>query len=110
MNPSDIPIQVALSMAPDTDTAARIARTLVEERLAACVNVVPGVRSIYRWGGTIHEDGEVLLVAKTRADRMPRLADRLRELHPYDVPELVALPVCGGLEAYLAWVAAEAIG
>ncbi len=107
MNRSDASIHVALSTAPDAETATRIARALVDEQLAACVNLVPGVRSIYRWAGAVQEDAEVLLVAKTRADRVERLAERLRELHPYDLPELVALPVSGGLPAYLEWVAAE---
>lgn len=101
-------LRVALSTAPDAETGARIARTLVEERLAACVNLVPGVRSIYRWQGAIEDGHEVLLVMKTRADRVEALGARLRALHPYALPELVALPAAGGLAAYLDWVAEEA--
>lgn len=99
---------VALSTAPDGETAARIARALVEERLAACVNLVPAVRSIYRWQGRVEDDAEVLLVIKTRAERVDALGERLRALHPYELPELVALPVTAGLAPYLDWVAAEA--
>jgi len=108
MDPSSSPVRVALSTAPDADTAARIARALVEERLAACVNLVPAVRSIYRWRGRIEDAAEVLLVIKTRAERVEALAARLRALHPYELPELVALPVADGLAPYLDWVAAEA--
>jgi len=107
MSPSESEVQVAFVTAPDTEVGARIARTLVEERLAACVNLVPGVRSIYRWEGAVEEAAEVLLVVKTRADRGRALADRVRELHPYDVPEVLTLPVAGGSADYLAWVQAE---
>lgn len=97
--------RVALITAPDAETARRIARALVEERLAACVNVVPGVTSIYRWEGALHEDAELLLIAKTTEDRLPALAERLAVLHPYALPELVVLaPSAGSSEAYLAWV------
>lgn len=101
------PVRVAISTAPDADTGARIAQVLVEERLAACVNVVPGVRSIYRWHGAIEDAQEVLLVIKTHAERVSALAERLCALHPYDVPELLALPVDGGLAPYLQWVTEE---
>lgn len=94
--------------APDVETASRIARALVEERLVACVNLVPGVRSIYRWEGALQQDSEVLLVVKTRADRAAAIADRVAELHPYELPELVMLPAVGGSLAYLDWVRSEA--
>lgn len=100
--PSDC--RVALSNAPDLDQARRMARTLVEEGLAACVNLVPGMRSVYRWEGEVHDDPEVLLVIKTTAAAAGAMTRRLLELHPYQVPELVLLPVEGGAEAYLAWV------
>jgi periplasmic divalent cation tolerance protein len=99
--------RVALATAPDAEIAARIAHALVGERLAACANLVPQVRSIYRWQGRVEDDTEVLLVIKTRADRVAALADRLRSLHPYETPELVVLPVVGGLAPYLAWIGAE---
>jgi periplasmic divalent cation tolerance protein len=96
-----------LVSAPDAETARRIGRALVEERLAACVNVVPGVSSIYRWRGAVEEAAEVLLVVKTRAARADALAARVQALHPYELPEVVVLPVRGGSRAYLQWVAAE---
>ena len=108
MNPSEPEVRVGLITAPDAETGSRIARALVEERLAACVNLVPGIRSIYRWEGALEEDAEVLLVVKTRADRAGDLAGRVAELHPYDLPEVVLLPVVGGSLAYLDWVRAEA--
>ncbi len=101
------PVRVAISTAPDADTGARIAQALVAERLAACVNVVPGIRSIYRWQGAIEDEQEVLLVIKTHAERVAALAERLCALHPYDVPELLALPVETGLAPYLQWLAGE---
>ncbi|PBJ84510.1 divalent-cation tolerance protein CutA [Lysobacteraceae bacterium NML93-0399] len=93
------------STCPDAAAAERIARTLVEERLAACVNLLPQVRSVYRWEGEVAVDDEVLLMIKTTSARLPALRTRLQALHPYDVPELIALPVAGGLPAYLQWIA-----
>ena len=100
-------VRIALATAPDAEVAARIARALVEERLVACANLVGSVRSIYRWQGRVEDADEVMLVLKTRADRVGALAERLRALHPYDLPELVVLPVEGGLAPYLDWVRAE---
>jgi periplasmic divalent cation tolerance protein len=97
---------LCLSTCSDADTAARIARTLVEERLAACVNRLPGVHSTYRWQGKVVDDVEVLLIIKTTDERFEALRDRLVELHPYEVPELVAIEVNGGHPAYLDWIAA----
>ncbi|ACG72426.1 CutA1 divalent ion tolerance protein [Anaeromyxobacter sp. K] len=99
--------RVVLVTAPDADVAARLARALVEERLAACGNVVPAIRSIYRWEGSVHDEGEALLVLKTRAARVDALRARVLELHPYQVPEVLVLPVEAGSDAYLAWIAAE---
>jgi periplasmic divalent cation tolerance protein len=103
-------VRVVLSTAPDAETAARLARAVLEERLAACVNVVPGVRSLYRWQGALHDDAEVLLVMKTTARRCEALAARVRALHPYEVPEVVALAVTSGSAAYLDWVREETAG
>ena len=100
-------VEVVLVTAPDAEVGARLARALVGEGLAACVNVVPGVRSIYRWQGDLHDDAEVLLVAKTCADRAEAFGARVRELHPYELPEVVRLSVTGGSAAYLDWVRAE---
>ncbi len=95
---------LALTTCPDADSAARIARALVEERLAACVSRVPGATSVYRWEGRVEEDTEVLLLIKTTGERLPTLRKRLLALHPYDVPELIALPIEDGLPAYLDWL------
>ncbi|GAC1345239.1 MAG: divalent-cation tolerance protein CutA [Myxococcales bacterium] len=92
---------------PDAGAAAALARTLVEERLAACGNVVPGVRSIYRWQGKVHDEGEVLLLLKTRAAQVERLQARILELHPYQVPEVISVAIDAGSPGYLAWLAAE---
>lgn len=98
---------VLLCTCPDDAVAAGIARTLVEERLAACVNRLALTASTYRWQGAVVEAAEVLLLIKTTAARHEALAARLAELHPYDVPEIIALPVDRGLPAYLDWLAAE---
>jgi len=89
---------------PDGDTAARIARRLVEERLAACINIVPGLRSIYRWQDALHDDAEVLMLIKTRQDSIGRLTETLLQLHPYELPEVIAVPVVAGHAPYLDWV------
>ena len=95
---------VILSTCPDTGTAERLGTALVEESLAACVNVVPGLRSIYRWNDAVQSDEEVLMLIKTTAARLEAARLRLVELHPYEVPEVVALPVADGHHAYLEWV------
>lgn len=95
---------VALSTAPSAEVAEQLARALVGEGLAACVNVVPGVTSYYRWKGELQRDAEWLLVIKTRAARLEALKAALVRLHPYEVPELVALGVEDGLAPYLAWL------
>ena len=100
-------VRVVLVTAPDAETGSRIAHALVEEHLIACANLVPGIRSIYRWEGQIADEPEVLLVLKTRASRLSALAARVKALHPYALPEVVALPVVDGSEAYLDWVLAE---
>jgi periplasmic divalent cation tolerance protein len=97
-------VLVALTTFPTAERAGEVARTLVGEGLVACVNIVPGVRSIYAWKGEISDDAEVLCVLKTRSDRLEALRARLVALHPYEVPELVVLEVTGGHEPYLAWV------
>ena len=104
MSPPEMELRVALITAPDVEVAAHIAGCLVEERLAACVNLVPGVRSIYRWEGRVQDDPEVMMVVKTRADRAAELSERVQALHPYEVPEVILLPVAGGSSAYLDWV------
>lgn len=94
--------------APSEDEARQLARTLVTERLAACANVFPGVRSFYWWQGEVQEDAECVLVLKTRADRVAALTARVRALHSYTVPCVVALPILEGNPDYLRWLEAEA--
>jgi periplasmic divalent cation tolerance protein len=98
---------VVLVTAPTADRAAEIARAVVEERLAACGNVVPGLRSIYRWEGKLQDEAEALLLLKTTRDRFEALRARVLALHPYQVPEVIALPVEAGSAPYLAWIAGE---
>jgi periplasmic divalent cation tolerance protein len=100
-------VHVCLCTCPDRASAEAIAQTLVEERLAACVNLLPGVVSIYRWEDRIERAEEIQMLIKTTAARLPALSERLRALHPCDVPELIALEAVGGLPEYLNWVAAE---
>jgi len=97
--------QLVLTMLPTADAAAVVARALVEEKLAACCNLVPAVRSIYRWEGKLHDDNEVLVLIKTRAEQIERLKSRILELHPYAVPEILVLPIEGGYAGYLEWIA-----
>jgi periplasmic divalent cation tolerance protein len=102
-----MPACVAFCACPDAATATRIADVLVGERLAACVNVLPGVTSVYRWQGAVERAGEVLLLIKTATDRVPALSQRIVALHPYELPEVVAVEAAAGLPAYLDWVAAQ---
>ena len=94
---------VLTTVASGTD-AIGLARTLVEERLAACVNILPPMTSVYRWQGRIEEEQEQQMLIKTTAERLPALEERLRQLHPYEVPEFLVLRVAGGSDAYLTWV------
>lgn len=105
-----MPALLCLCTCPDEPTAARIARALVEARLAACVNLLPAVRSVYRWQGRVEEAGEALLLIKTAPERFPALRERLVALHPYELPELIAVETAAGLPAYLDWIAAETAG
>ena len=96
---------VVLVTAANPDEAGRIGRTLVEERLVACANVIGPIRSIYRWEGAIEEASEHLLLLKARAEDVGALEARVHALHSYEVPEVLALPVTAGAAAYLAWLA-----
>lgn len=91
----------------DAASAQQLARALVEQRLAACVNMLPAVHSIYRWEGAVEEAGEVTLLIKTTAARYPALEQAIVALHPYELPEVIAVPVSAGLPAYLGWIARE---
>ncbi|MGH7787900.1 MAG: divalent-cation tolerance protein CutA [Candidatus Binatia bacterium] len=98
---------VVLITAPSREVGEMIAETLVGEQLAACVNLLGPVRSIYRWQGAITRDDEILLIAKTTRDRYPALEARVQAVHPYDTPEIIALPIEMGSAAYLAWLTGE---
>ena len=100
-------IRLVITNCPDEETANRIALAVVEAKLAACVNILPRVQSIYRWQGVVESAAEVPLLIKTTAAAYPALEAAIRERHPYDVPEIIALPITAGLPAYLNWLAAE---
>ena len=96
---------MVFSMFPDAEQAKEVSRVLVGERLVACANVLPGVTSVYTWQGEQHESAETLVLFKTRRALYPALETRLKELHPYEVPEIVAVDLAAGLPTYLQWVA-----
>ncbi|MDB6147160.1 MAG: periplasmic divalent cation tolerance protein [Verrucomicrobiota bacterium] len=97
-------IVVALSTFPDVETARRIVREIVEYHLAACGNIVPQVESIYRWEGKVESNNEALVIFKLPRERYEEFENKLRTLHPYDVPEILCFPVSGGSADYLVWV------
>ena len=100
------PVLIYITAATDEE-ARHLGRTLVDERLAACANVWPAITSVYRWQGEVQEDAEVALIVKTRGDLVDRVSDRVRALHSYDCPCVVAVPITGGNPAFLDWIAAE---
>src|SRR3954452_6269475 len=97
-------VLVAFCTVPDGEVANRIVTELVEAKLAACGNILPPVRSVYRWQGKVESADEVLVIFKVPSDRYPDFEARLRALHPYDVPEIIAFPLTKGLPEYLSWV------
>ncbi len=101
---------VVLVTVPDLDTGMTLSRRVVQEHLAACGNVIPGLISVYRWDGEIQEDSEALVIFKTTRDVVAALRKRVTELHPYEVPEFLAVPVTDGHEPYLRWVEGEVGG
>lgn len=96
--------RVVFTTAGDSTEAEKIARALVDRRLAACVNILPQVRSIYRWQSNVEDAAEILLVIKTTAAQFPAVCGAIRELHSYDVPECIALPITDGSPDYLKWL------
>lgn len=103
----DEQVLIAMTNVPDAATARTMARAIVETRLAACVNILPGVESVYHWQGAVEEAGEVTLLIKTTHRHYPQLQQAILAAHPYDLPEVVAWPLTEGHPAYLHWVAAE---
>lgn len=89
------------------EEAERIAEELIKDRLAACVNIIPGLTSIYRWKGEICKEKEILLILKTVESLLPRLKELVLKLHSYELPEIISLPICGGFEKYLQWIEEE---
>lgn len=106
MSPPDDTLLVFTNL-PDTDAANTLAALLIERRLAACVNILAPCTSVYRWQGAVETASEVPLLIKTTRARYAELQDAVRKAHPYELPELIAVPVTDGLPGYLAWVAAE---
>lgn len=100
----DLHHQLVLCTCPDRATAEGLARRLVEARVAACVNILPEVHSVYRWQGAVESGSELLLLIKTRADRYTELEQLIRTHHPYELPEIVAVSLVGGLQPYLSWI------
>lgn len=96
--------QIILCTCPDKETAEKIANTLVTDKLAACVNIVPGITSVFSWQGQVQSDQESLLLIKTRADFYPQVESGIKSIHPYELPEIVAVPVQQGLPEYLQWI------
>ncbi len=101
---SDALARMVYTTASSENEAAQIARTVVEEQLAACANIVPGIRSIYRWEGTVEDEMESLVFLKTAVTTVDRLIVRIRELHSYDVPDIVVVPIVNGHAPYLDWI------
>ncbi|MFA5529366.1 MAG: divalent-cation tolerance protein CutA [Thiohalomonadaceae bacterium] len=95
---------LVITTCPDGETAGNLARHLVEARLTACVNIVPGIRSVYQWQGELVTDHEHLLLAKTRSDTYPRLEAAIRANHPYELPEVIMVPIAQGSTDYLSWL------
>jgi len=98
---------LVLNSCPDTASAKALSTAILSKRLAACVNRLPGVKSMYRWQNQVERDDEVLLLIKTRAELYPRLEALIRDMHPYELPEIIAVTISSGSAAYLAWIDAE---
>ncbi|MFQ5995415.1 MAG: divalent-cation tolerance protein CutA [Acidiferrobacterales bacterium] len=97
-------LQIVLTTCPDKDTATRIASSLVNEGIAACVNILAAAQSVYLWKGTVETENEHVLLIKATADHYEAIQARIQALHPYELPEIIAVPIVAGLKEYLAWV------
>ena len=96
--------QIVLTTCPDKTSAERLAQVLVAEGLAACVNILPPMQSIYKWKGKVEQASEQLLIIKSSSARFPTIRERIQALHPYELPEIIAVPIADGLPDYLAWL------
>lgn len=99
-----MPHRLIITTCPNMDVARTLADALVTERLAACVNILPAGLSVYEWKGRVERESEYLLLIKSRSDRLSQLEQRVCELHPYELPELIAVPIKEGLSSYLSWI------
>ena len=104
MQPSTSDFIVVYITAPNQEEAQSLAQALVKEKLAACVNIIPGIQSVYQWDNAIQTDQELLLICKSRTERFEALSKRVQALHSYDVPEIISIPLQNGSEPYLNWV------
>ena len=105
------PLLLVLITAPDLETARKLARILVTQKIAACVNLSLSLVSVYSWKESLHEDEEVLMIVKTREELLEdKLIPLVQEFHPYDLPEIISLPIGGGSQAYLDWIREETLG
>ena len=95
---------LVLCTCPDQPSATSIAQTLINEQLAACVNIVPGIMSVYRWQGKIEKSSELLLLIKTKQTALPRIETTIIDRHPYELPEIISIPISNGLTDYLSWI------
>ena len=102
-------VSIIYSTTSSVEEARKIARIIVEEKLAACVNIIPKIESIYRWQGKIEEDNESILLAKTIDKNVDQVIQRIKENHSYDVPDIVAIPITHGFKEYLDWVEVETL-
>ncbi|SFM78765.1 divalent-cation tolerance protein CutA [Thermodesulforhabdus norvegica] len=104
MNTAAQNVMVVLVTVPNAEEASRIAKTVVQEKLAACVNIVPQIRSVYSWKGEVCDDPESLMIIKTRAELFGAIRDRIKELHSYEVPEIIGVRLSDGIDGYISWV------
>jgi periplasmic divalent cation tolerance protein len=102
-------LALIVTMVPETGIGEEIAKALVTLKLAACVNIIGGATSCYRWEGKLQKDSEALLMVKTRTKLVPRVQEAIEDIHPYELPEMIVLPIAGGSERYLNWVVNETV-
>jgi len=97
-------VSIVLSTIDSNEQALKISEVLVNERFAACINILPAITSVYRWQNQVHKEPELLMIIKTKTDKLEQLFEKLGQIHPYDVPEIISFPIESGLNSYLNWV------